>query len=178
MRRDIPVKAHVRPVIGNARQGLDERRRIVPRRTHFQGLILRLFLPQDSMVQYSKSGSIAVIERFFRSLKDEMLRRLPIVPMTMAPMAREIDAYVVWYNEHRPHQGLGGRTPVEVRDGKGRAKRGPALETRPRYPLAPARGDPARPKQRKRPLKGQLVVRLDRVAGRVHLPIIELRHAA
>jgi hypothetical protein len=125
-----------------------------------------------------KSGSIAVIERFFRSLKDEMLRRLPIVPMTMAPMAREIDAYVVWYNEYRPHQGLGGRTPAEVRDGTRGAKRGPVWETRPRYPLAPARGDPARPKQRKRRVRGELVLDLDRVAGRMHLPIVELRHVA
>jgi hypothetical protein len=123
-----------------------------------------------------RSGSIAVIERFFRSLKSEILRSLPIVPMTLARMTREVDLYVLWYNLHRPHQGLAGRTPADVRDRKRSRRR--AWEPRPRYPLALARGDPRGPKKPKRRVRGRLVLQLERVAGRSHLPIVELRHVA
>ena len=124
-----------------------------------------------------KSGSIAVLERFFRSLKSEMLRRLPIVPMALARMSREVDAYAGWYNEHRPHQGLGGDTPAERRDRKPPARTRRAWETRAQYPLA--RGDPSRPGvPKRRRVKGHLVLQLERIANRSHLPIIELRHAA
>lgn len=125
-----------------------------------------------------KSGSIAVIERFFRSLKDEMLRRLPVLPMPLAHMMREIDAYVRWYNEHRPHQGLDGDTPAERRDRAPAARKKRARETRSHYPLA--RGDPApsKCKAKRRRLKGQFVLQLDCVAHRDHLPIVELKHAA
>lgn len=120
-----------------------------------------------------KSGSIAVIERFFRSLKGEMLRRLPLLPMSLARMAREVGAYVAWYNDHRPHQGLGGRTPAEVRAGGRAAVDAQAWEPRPRYPLA--RGDP---RGRRRRVKGCLVLELGRVGDRPHLPIVALRRVA
>jgi transposase InsO family protein len=41
-------------------------------------------------------GSIAVIERFFRSLKTEMLRKLPWVPMSRKKLAEEVAAYMGW----------------------------------------------------------------------------------
>jgi hypothetical protein len=124
-----------------------------------------------------RSGSIAVIERFFRSLKDEMLRPLRLVPMTVAGMARELAAYVLWYNEHRPHQGLGGRTPAEMLAGVRPARSKTVWETRPRYTLA--RGDPTpRLRGSKRRVQGRLVLELRRVANKPHLPIVELRHVA
>ena len=124
-----------------------------------------------------KHGSIAVLERFFRSLKDEMLRRLPIVPMALPRMGREVDAYVLWYNEHRPHQGLAGRTPAEVRDREKPAASKTGWETRLRYPLA--RGDPSRASRgKRRRVKGHLVLELQRVDSRSHLPIVQLRHVA
>jgi len=58
-------------------------------------------------------GSIAVIERFIRSLKDEWLRRV-IIPLRLEAMRSELSAYTAWFNEHRPHQALNGCTPREI----------------------------------------------------------------
>ena len=58
-------------------------------------------------------GSIAGIERLFRSLKSECTRRI-LVPFRLDTMRHETTCYATWYNEYRPHQGLGGRTPLEV----------------------------------------------------------------
>jgi transposase InsO family protein len=121
-------------------------------------------------------GSIAVIERFWRSMKDEGFRRM-IVPLGAEAFERELHAYVGWYNEHRPHRALGGRTPAEVRDGVAGVAERPALETRPRYPLA--RAGPGR--RRRRRLRGRLELRVGYFEGRAHLPvvqIVELRRAA
>jgi len=70
--------------------------------------------------RYAASGSLratAVIERFNRSLKDEWLRRIQ-VPLRRDAMREEIACYLRWFHTHRPHQGLGGRTPVEVYDNR------------------------------------------------------------
>ena len=121
----------------------------------------------------SESGSIATIERFLRSLKGEMLRRLVIVPLRLSAMHREVTVYTYWYNQHRPHSALGGRTPAEVRDGaRARCERVP-MEPRARYPLA--RGRPVRMARR---VRGRLELVVDRVDGRAHLPIVSLRRAA
>lgn len=58
-------------------------------------------------------GSIAVIERFIKSLKDEWLRRM-IVPLRLGAMRSELSVYTSWFNEHRPHQALDGCTPREI----------------------------------------------------------------
>lgn len=117
-------------------------------------------------------GSIAVIERFIRTLKDECFRKI-LVPLSLAAMVRELYLYVLWYNGHRPHAALGGATPAEVRDDRLPARSRPALEVRRDYPLP--RGDPARIRRRSRdPL--ELVV--EHLEGRPHLPLIELRRAA
>jgi hypothetical protein len=42
-------------------------------------------------------GSIAIVERFIRSMKHEAFARI-IVPMSLRLLAREIDAYLGWYN--------------------------------------------------------------------------------
>ena len=120
-----------------------------------------------------QSGSIAVLERFFRSLKGEMLRRLPVVPRRFAAMHREVTAYTHWDNQHRPHRALGGRTPAEVRDGGVAASEQPRWETRARYPLA--RGGHTRLARR---VKGKLELVVERVEGRDHLPVVSLREAA
>ena len=116
-----------------------------------------------------QSGSIAIIERFFRSLKDEMLWRLPVLMLSLPRMHAEIAAYVEWYHEHRPHMALGGTTPAERRDGRTPARDLPRWEPRASVPLP--RGDPA-----KRVAGLQLVT--GRVQGRNHLPIVSLRDAA
>jgi len=57
--------------------------------------------------------SVAVIDRFFESLKQECASRW----MVLQPIERVNDAlhrYTDWFARHRPHQGLGGRTPDDV----------------------------------------------------------------
>ncbi len=120
-----------------------------------------------------KSGSIAVIERFFRSLKAEMLARLKLTPANAARLGEEIAAYLTWYHEHRPHQGLGGVTPRERLRGGVPARKRRRREPRPNYPLA--RGSPGGlPRRADRGL--ELVC--DHVEGRENLPIVKLRDAA
>jgi transposase InsO family protein len=120
-----------------------------------------------------KHGSIAVLERFWRSMKEECFRRIA-VPLEPAAMEAELDAYLLWYAAHRPHGSLGGATPGERLAGVLPANQRPGLEPRARYPLA--RGDPAVPLRRRVQGELRLVVRL--VEGRKHLPIVELREAA
>src|SRR5262249_3801129 len=62
-------------------------------------------------------GSLAVIERFIRALKDECTREI-LVPLRLDAVRREIEWYAAWYNHHRPSQALGGRTPAEVYQGR------------------------------------------------------------
>jgi putative transposase len=120
-----------------------------------------------------KSGSIAIVERFLLALKSEMLRRLAFIPFRLCAMHREVRAYAFWYNQHRPHSALGGRTPAEVRDGLVAACDRPALEPRARFPLA--RGQPIRLARR---VRGKLELVVGHVDGRAHLPIVSLRRAA
>ena len=118
-------------------------------------------------------GSIAVLERFFRSLKTEMLRKLPWVPLAMNKLAAEVTAYVGWYHEHRPHQGLGGVTPLELRTGTRPAAQQRRIETRPGYPLRDKRA-----KTKARRPTGKLVLVVEHFGGREHLPVVSLREAA
>ena len=85
-------------------------------------------------------GSIAVLERFMRTLKSEALRKF-IVPLRLDSMCSVVGLAVSWYNEHRPHEALGGGTPAEVYDGLLPANQQPRLEPRARYPAsAPCAG--------------------------------------
>jgi transposase InsO family protein len=115
-------------------------------------------------------GSIAVIERFFRSFKQECFRKL-LVPMRLASFQAELSAYVTWYNDCRPHQGLGGAAPAE-RLGRTSSPTRPIFELRPSLR---ARGDP--PPRRSRACRA-LQLRVHYLEGRRHLPLIELRRAA
>ena len=58
-------------------------------------------------------ASIAVVERFIRSMKTECTRRL-LVPTSRPAMLREISLYATWYNTARPHMALAGKTPQEI----------------------------------------------------------------
>ena len=110
-------------------------------------------------------GSICIVERFIRSLKDECTRRLVLVAFSRNAFRRELSAYGTWYNEWRPHTHLGGKAPQEVLDGRPTTRR--CFETRPRWRSA---------RQLERAEKLQLVVGY--IGGRKHLPTIELRRAA
>ena len=64
-----------------------------------------------------KPASIAIVERFIRSMKQECTRCL-LVPLSLAAMRCEVRLYSVWYNTLRPHMALSGRTPREVYEGR------------------------------------------------------------
>jgi len=61
-----------------------------------------------------KYGSLAVIERFIKSMKNECTRLLPIVPLAPAAFGRELNHFVAWYDAERPHSRFGARTPDEI----------------------------------------------------------------
>jgi putative transposase len=128
--------------------------------------------------RYSSQGSLAataVIERFFRSLKEEMLGR-GAVPLNLGTLRALLISYISWFHEHRPHQGLSGRTPNEVYFGKQPANERPRVEPRPRWPKRSPCALPAAVPWRKVGCVVELVVHHHDADGR--LPIVELRSAA
>ena len=112
-------------------------------------------------------GSIAVIERFIKSLKEEWLRRL-IIPLRLDAMRIDLSVYTSWFNEHRPHQALEGKTPLEVYHHLAPANAAPRFEPRTKWPMRGRRGATA--------VGTALVVTYHE--GRRQLPILELRQAA
>lgn len=123
-----------------------------------------------------KYGSLAVVERFIRTMKTECTRRLFIVPYRLAAFRHDLSLYVDWYNADRPHSRLTGRTPNEVYYRKMPACRKPRFEPRSRWPR---RSPCARPHALVRGRPGvavELVVGYR--AGRKHLPVVELKRAA
>jgi putative transposase len=123
-----------------------------------------------------KQGSIAIVERFIRTLKDCCTRRLLVVPLRRAAFLRELALFAQWYNVHRPHMSLGGRTPEEVYRHLFPAHRKPRYEPRARWPrgshcAAPwalVRGSPG----------ARVELHVAYLAGRKHLPIVTVRRAA
>ena len=78
-----------------------------------------------------KHGSIAVVERTIRTLKTECTRR-STVSKRRQDFRSELIFFVGWFNEHRPHTWLDGRTPNEVYFGRRPANRRPRIEPRRR----------------------------------------------
>ncbi len=119
-------------------------------------------------------GSIAVIERFFHSLKDEWMRVIRM-PCDLTEFREELALYVTWYNLYRPHTTLGGRTPVEVFEQQDPANEESRFEPRARYP----RGSPCAAPQTL--IKGEPgtrpVLEIGFLEGRKHLPIVSLKAA-
>ncbi len=69
-------------------------------------------LTQEFITPYTPAQN-GMIERFFRSLKEECvwLRRF----RNFAHAKRAVSKWIGWYNEGRPHQALGYRSPHEYR---------------------------------------------------------------
>jgi hypothetical protein len=122
-----------------------------------------------------KYGSIAVIERLMRTVKQECTRRL-VVPYSKEKFAAELRHFVRWYNGHRPHDTLQAATPDEVYRGLTPACMKPRFEPRPRWPRdSPCAG--AQTTIRGRPgVCVEFNVRY--LAGRKHLPIVSLKRVA
>ena len=118
---------------------------------------------------------LAILERFFRSLKKEMLRR-GRVPFRSDELRALLNSYIAWHCEHRPHQGLGGRTPDEVCFGVEPANEMPRMEPRALWPKCSACAAPRAPVKENRGRVVALVVRHHDDDAR--LPVVELRAAA
>jgi hypothetical protein len=107
-------------------------------------------------------GSIAVVERLHRTLKE--LLRLTTIPEDQTAF------------EHRPYETLDGKTPNEVHYARPAANERPRFEPRTRWPrgspcAAPqvgVDGDPGDP----------LLFEIDCLDGRRHLPLLRVRRAA
>ncbi len=122
-----------------------------------------------------KYGSIAVVERFMRTLKDQHTRRI-LVPMNIDRMKAELGLFARWYNAERTHEFLDGRTPDEVYHGRAPANAQPRWEPRPKWP----RSSPCAAPQA--PVRGPCGARLKLVihfqGQRRHLPVVKLRRIA
>ena len=116
-----------------------------------------------------------MVERFILTLK-QLIGQLHFVPFRRESFRRELDLIVLWYNEHRPHMTLGGKTPHEVYEKCFPANRKPRIEPRPGWP----RGSPcARPQTL---VAGKPGDRFDLIVSfqgkRPHLPMMTVRRAA
>ena len=103
-----------------------------------------------------KYGSIAIIERFNRTFKDECTRRI-FVPFNINDMRNEVAIFITWYNEFRPHQHLKASPPEEV------------------YANSPPIKKIQVASNSKLP---ELKLHISYFEGRKHLPGIELKRAA
>jgi putative transposase len=121
-----------------------------------------------------RHGSIAVLERALRTIKDGL--RLSTVSTRQGAMRGKMEVFVEWYNQHRPHTTLNGQTPDEVHFKRFPASRRPRIEPRPAWP----RGAPcASPHVLVAGKPGaRLEVEVEHFHGHAHLPIIRLRRAA
>jgi putative transposase len=122
-----------------------------------------------------KHGSIAVVERAIKTIKGDCTRRI-LVPTRQEAFRRELLLFVDWYNEHRPHTTLEGRTPNEVYFRQCAANRKPRVEPRPRWPR------PSPCAQPQTLVAGQpgdrFELKIGLYQGRQHLPVVTLRRAA
>ena len=120
-------------------------------------------------------GSLAVIERFILTLKTGCTRLL-MVPMRRESFRRELDVFIGWYNEHRPHMSLRGRTPNEVYYRRHPANRRPRFEPRSDWPRgSPCAGQWALVKGKP---GAKLGLHVEFLAGRKHLPLVTLPRVA
>jgi len=124
-----------------------------------------------------KHGSIALVERWIRTLKDEGVRR-SLAPIRWRTVGRELSLLADWYNGHRPHAGLAGATPDEIHFGRLAAHRRPPAALRAPRTMATlcrlcAAAGPG-PRAAWRAAR----TRRSHLEGRVHLPIVSLTRAA
>jgi len=122
-----------------------------------------------------KHGSIAVVERLVLTLK-QGIAWLTLVPLRRRAFLRELQYLAAWYNSHRPHTTLGGRTPDELYHHLRPMNRQPRFEPRAPWP---------RPSPCAKPVtlvKGKPGVRLacqiTFQGKRRHLPVVTLQRAA
>ena len=120
-------------------------------------------------------GSISVVERAIRTLKNGCTRRM-LVPQRRREFCRELISFQDWYNEHRPHMTLESSTPNEVYFGLYPANRLPRLEPRKQWPR---RSRCAKPRTLVAGRPGdRFSLEVHYLEGRRHLPVVTLGLAA
>jgi putative transposase len=80
--------------------------------THFRDTLRRLGVRQR-FGALGQHGSIALVERFFRTLKGDLSLH-SLRPWNRREFERRLVAALVRYAFHRPHSALGGRPPAEL----------------------------------------------------------------
>lgn len=108
-------------------------------------------------------------------VKDECTRRV-VIPLRREDMRRELICHLDWYNEHRPHEFLDGRTPNEVYHNRPAANEEPRIEVRPLWPTEASCATPVAAIDGEPGQKIELVISY--YAGRKHLPIIQFKRVA
>jgi putative transposase len=120
-------------------------------------------------------GSIAVVERLIRTMKDEGTRKI-LIPQRQASFRRELTSFFAWYNEHRPHTTLHGKTPNEVYFCRRPGNQRPRIEPRRRWPRSSSCAGP------RTLIAGQpgdrFIIHVDFYDARRHLPVVSIRRAA
>ena len=122
-----------------------------------------------------KHGSIAVVERFIRSVKEECTRRI-LVPMSQGRFRKELVLSIHWFNSHRPHQILLGRTPNEKYLDRLAASERWRWEPRPKWPESSGCAAPLADVKERPGTRLRLNVQF--LEGRRHLPVVTLRKVA
>lgn len=120
-------------------------------------------------------GSIAVIERFIRTVKDRYLRKI-VIPYNTKQMRSEMAVFIQWYNRHRPHESLEGATPIERYEDSTPANQLPRYEPRCKWPRKARCAQPVVPVKGQRGVKLELVISF--IDNHRKLPVLELKKAA
>ena len=145
---------------------------------HVRSAMLHIISLAQYAAIYTRSwavDSIAVVERMIKTVKVECTRRV-LVSLRRQESRRELLSFADWYNEHRPHTTLQGRTPNEVYFKRWPANRKPRIEPRPRWPRPSPCANPqalvaGHPGDR-------FNLNVEHHDGRRHLPIVRLLRAA
>ena len=109
-----------------AKHGVAPRHMITDQGVQFRSLRFNACLKRHGIAHryggIRSPASIAVLERFWRSFKSE--RGGVLWPfLSNRELQRRASTYAVWFNAHRPHQGLGGATPDDVYYGRSTKQR-------------------------------------------------------
>jgi len=123
----------------------------------------------------SQHGSIALIERFILTLKNEC-PRIILVPLRREAFHRELRFFEAWFNQHRPHSALEGKTPYEMYHEILPAWQRPRVEPRSRSPRSAPCASPQAPVAGHCGTHIKLGVRYN--WGRKHLAVVALRRVA
>ena len=90
--------------------------------TEFTGKTFRRYLRAIGVKHrfgaVGRTGSIAIIERLWRTLKDGLCARYSAPPLVLAQLEHRVRLELLYYAYFRPHQALDGATPSEVYFGK------------------------------------------------------------